>query len=402
MLKRHGRKGFRKLYGHTFKLKKALYSNDLWVSDGTALSWYYKSPVYGKTGKLLHFEPKMATTYVVMDSSSNKILGYSTKEGINKENFEMQLEAYRAALRVAGAKPYQLLFDNQGGHKNTESRTFYSKLARVYFPTRAYRPSGKDVERLFKNFQTLKLSEFPFWSGFGRPSHSNLNYAPNMEDIRKNIDDVPTFDELVKLFDVTVAEWNELNFNGKGSPNDLYTENRNPEEQPIKVEDLAELFWNMQGPKKYNPWGINLIFKGEEVTYEVYDEEGNVDYNFRRKYLKQKFYLKYDPDGEYPEIELYQKHATGGEQRIATAHKKREASRSVKYFSEGDKAWIEKQMALESEMLDEMDERMAAIGYSDEVKWNNWRNKIEETDTTENNTVSLFGESDEGSMEVID
>lgn len=401
-LKRHGRKAFRKLYGHTFKLRKAQYSNDLWVSDGTALSWYYKRPVFGKTGKELRYEPAMATTYVVMDAASKKFLGWSTKEGINKENFEMQLEAYRAALRASGAKPYQLLFDNQGGHKNTESREFYSKLAHVYFPTRAYRPSGKPVEQAFKNFQTLKLAEFPFWSGFGRPSHATVAFSPNMEAIKQNIDSLPTYQELVKLFDVIVAEWNELDFNGAGSPNALYQACKNPDEEPIGWQELADMFWNMQGPKKYKAWGIELMRQGEEIIYEVYDESGNVDYNFRRKYLKQKFFLKYDPAGEYPEVELYQLAADGGYQRVATALQKREPSRSVKYLNEGDKAWIEKQMALESEMMDEMDASMTAIGYNEEVKWNSWRNRID-ADQEENakQSVTLYG-NDEGTMEVLE
>lgn len=401
-LKRHGRKGFRKLFGHSFKLKNAQYANDIWVSDGTSLSWYYRVPVYGKTGKFLHYKAAMATTYVVMDACSNKFLGWSTKEGINKENFEMQLEAYRMALRNSGAKPYQLLFDNQGGHKNTESRDFYSKLARVFFPTRAYRPSGKAVERGFKNFQTLKLAEFPFWSGFGRPSHSNLNYAPNMEDIEKNVESLPDFEELNKLLGVTISEWNDLGFNGAKCPNAIYNEARNPEEQPVSVFELAEMFWNMQGPKKYYPWGINLIYKGEEITYEVYDDKGNVDYNFRRKYLKQKFFLKYDPDGEYPEIELYQAHPTGGYQKVANASKKREASRSVKYHNQGDKEWIERQMALESEMLDEMDNTMTAIGYSEEVKWTQWRNKIDAEPNVQKEVITLHGGTDEGTMDIIE
>lgn len=401
-LKRHGRKGFRKLYGQVFKLKKSQYSNDIWMGDGTALSWYYKTPVLSDVdGKTLHYKPVMATTYVVMDERSNKFLGWSTKEGINKENFEMQLEAFRASLRVAGTKPYQLLFDNQGGHKKTESKEFYSKLAHIYFPTRAYRASGKSVERAFKNFQTLKLAEFPFWSGFGRPSHSNLDFAPNMEDIKKNVDSLPTYEELIKLLDVTIAEWNELGFDGADCPNKIYEMSRNPEEQPLTIDEMADMFWNMQGPKKYYPFGIILQFKGEEVIYEVHDDQGNIDYNFRRKYLKQKFYLKYDPEGEYPEIELYQTHPTGGYQKIASAQKKREASRSVKYHNEGDKAWIEKQMALEAEMMDEMDGQMSAIGYSEEVKWNSWRNKIEDTQKQTELANTLYGSDDEGTMEII-
>lgn len=401
-LKRHGRKGFRKLNGQVFKINKSTYSNDIWMGDGTALSWYYKTPVLSESnGKLLHYKPVMATTYVVMDEASNKFLGWTTREGINKENFEMQIETFRAALRVAGTKPYQLLYDNQGGHKKTESREFYSKLAHVHFPTRAHRASGKSVERAFKNFQTLKLAEFPFWSGFGRPSHSNLDYAPNMEDIKKNIDSIPTYEELTKLLDVTIAEWNELGFNGADCPNKIYADKRNPEQEPLSIDEMAEMFWNMQGPKKYYPHGIELRLNGEDIMYEVYDNDGNIDYAFRRKYLKQKVFIKYDPAGEYPEIELYQKHPVGGYQKIASAQKKRGVSRSVKYLNEGDRAWIEKQMALEAEMMDEMDGQMTAIGYSEEVKWNNWRNKIEDTQKQTDVANTLYGAEDDGTMEVI-
>lgn len=377
-LARFGPKAFRKLNGHTNKLTKAKYSNDIWVSDGTSVSWYYKTPAYGKKGTFLHFAPAMCTTYMVMDARSWKILGLSTKEGINKENFVMQLEAYRMALRVSGAKPYQLLYDNQGGHKNAESKVFYSNLSHVHFATRAYRPSGKPVEQMFKNFQTLKLAEYPFWTGFGRESHSDLRYKPDMESIERNIENIPTFEELTKLLDVAVAEWNDLDFSGKGSPNQIYAESRNPEEQPIAIDDLAELFWNMSSERRYMPTGIILTYKGEELFYEVHTPEGDVDFDFRRKHLKEKFFIKYDPDMEYKDVELYQVHPTGGFQLIAKAQPKREVSRSVKYLNEGDRAWIDKQMAGEDEYFEKLESDMKETGYTEEVKWTKWRDKITE------------------------
>ena len=388
-LKRHGRKGFRKLYAQTFKLEQPKYSNDLWVSDGTALNWYYRE------GK----DVVMATTYLVMDATSNKFLGWSTKAGINKENFEMQLEAYRAALRTSGAKPYQLLYDNQGGHKNTTSRDFYSKLAHVHFPTRAYRASGKSIERAFKNFQQLKLSEFPFWTGFGRESHSELNYKPNMEAIKKNIDSLPSFEELNKLFDVIVKEWNDLGYKGEKSPNEKYAECKNPEEQPITLDELAEMFWQLQGPKKYHPHGIELRIDGKDYTYEVYTSNGDVDYAFRRLHLKEKFFIKYDPDRELLDVELYQLHRTGGYQLVAKAEPKRGVSRSVKYMNDEDRAWIDKQMKLEGDMMDKMDEEMAVIGYDEDEKWKMWRNRIEPA--KELVTVGGLYEA-EGNMDIID
>lgn len=365
-LKRYGRKGYRKLHGHSFKLTKPEYSNDIWVSDGTALNWYYR----------IGNEIGLATTYIVMDSRSRKILGRSTKAGINKENGEMQREAYRMALRNAGSKPYQLLYDNQGGHKGKASTEFYSKLAQVAFPTRAYRPSGKPIEQMFKDFQTLKLSEFPFWSGYGRPSHSNLAYAPNMEDIKKNIELLPDFNELCSLLDVVIEEWNNLGYRDKQTPNQIYSESRNPEETPITLDELADLFWDVQGAKKYHPTGIKLRRNGEDFLYEVYTADGDVDYDFRHKYLHREMYIKYDPDGEYSDVDLLIVHGTGGFQKIASAQPKREVSRSVKYLKPGDREWIDKQMKLEEEMMDEMDAIVADTGYTETEKWSAWKNRI--------------------------
>lgn len=368
--KRHGRKGFRKLHGHTFKLKKPEFSNDIWVSDGTALNWYFRD----ENNKLA-----MATTYMVMDAKSRKFLGWSTKAGINKENFAMQLEAYRMAIRNSGAKPYQLLFDNQGGHKMTESREFYSKIATVSFATRAYRPSGKPIEQAFKYFQQLKLSEFPFWSGFGRESHSNLAFKPNMEAMQKNIEHLPSYDELIQLFDIVVEEWNELAFKGKPSPNEVYEASRNLEEEAITIEEMAELFWNVSSPRKYNSVGIKLKVQGEESLYEVYDDNGDVDFNFRMKHLHSTFHLRYDPDGEYPDIDLLQIHPTGGFQKVATASKKREVARAVRGLKEGDKAWIERQMKLEDESMDERDTIIEGYGYDETEKFSAWQNRLKKT-----------------------
>ena len=365
-LKRHGRKLFRKLNGHTHKLKKAKYANDIWVSDGTAINWYYNMG-----GKLA-----MATTYMVMDGSSRRFLGWSTKEGINKENFEMQLEAYRMALRNSGAKPYQLLFDNQGGHKNSESREFYNKLSTIAFPTRAYRPSGKPVEQAFKDFQSTHLAQMPFWTGFSRESHSDTRYKPAMEQMKKNIHLLPNFEELCQLFDVVVNEWNASNYNGKGSPNHLYATQRNPEEQPISLDDLSELFWNVQGPKKYHNHGIQLRIKGEDLWYEVYDQNGDVDYNFRRNHLHSKLFIKYDPDYEYKDVSLYVQHSTGGLEKVADAQVKKEVSRSIKYQDEGEKAWALRQIAAEDAMMDAMDAEMQDMGYSEAEKFSNWRKLI--------------------------
>jgi hypothetical protein len=368
-LARHGRKGLRKLHGHSFKLRKAKYANDIWVSDGTTLDLYFRRDD-GTVG--------LASMYAVMDSMSCKMLGWATTPYMNKENNEVQLSAYRMALRNANALPYQLKYDNQKGHKTQVSQDFYKRLATVHFPSKPYRPSAKRIEFAFGKFQSLKLSEFPFWAGFGRTTWSDVNHAPNMDWINAHKDELPSYKELVQLFEIIIAEWNDLDFSGKGSPNKLYAENRNPEEQPLDVQDLMDLFWNIKGPVKYHAHGITLHHNNEQFLYEVYDHLGNVDYNFRRKYLHQGLFIKYDPDMEYTEIELYVKDAGTDLRHVATAKPKRDVSESVKYLNDDDRAWIEKQMKLEEQMMDTMEAELVSIGYDEHAKATRWRERLKQ------------------------
>lgn len=370
-LRRVGGKSFRKMYGYTFKLRQPLFSNDLWVGDGTAINWYYFNTTENKV--------MMASTYAVMDSKSRKFLGWTTSEHMLKETFTMQTTAYRMAVRVAQAKPYQILYDNQGGHKTAEAQDFYSRLASVHFPSKAYRPSGKPIEQAFGDFQRLILSKYPFWSGFGRDTHANPLHKPNMDAINKHKEDLPNYNELKMLIEKAFNDWNDLSISGRKSPNEIYAENFDPEGCIITLDQMADLFFNMQGPKKYQSDGITLRLNKEDKLYEVYDENGDVDFRFRTKHLKENFYLKYDPEGEYEEIELYQKHPTGGFQKVATASPKRLIDRSAKYINSDDLKWTHKQLKGEAEMMDELESKTTEYGYSEDIAFTAWRKDIEET-----------------------
>ena len=55
--------------------------------------------------------------YEVVDAYSEVLLGYYISD---HENFEAQYNAYRMAVQVSGHKPYEIVHDNQGGHKRLE------------------------------------------------------------------------------------------------------------------------------------------------------------------------------------------------------------------------------------------------------------------------------------------
>ncbi|MEZ5195074.1 MAG: hypothetical protein R2764_01340 [Bacteroidales bacterium] len=218
--------------------------------------WYYRSTEVDKKGRQRTIL-KTCTTYAVLDVTSNKFLGWDTAEGINKENFRMQLNSYRMAVRNANAKPYQLLHDNQGGHKKPKARHFTANWQRSLSQHEPYRPTGKAVEQAFGKFQLMFLSELPFWTGFNRASHSKQNYAPDYNILQQNIDMLPTYDEVVKAACV-FEKWNTHALAGSASPNEIYESKRNPEEQPISLDELAELFFDIQGPKKYYAYVLSL------------------------------------------------------------------------------------------------------------------------------------------------
>lgn len=370
-LARHGREGYRKKHGQSFKLTKPKYANDIWFGDGSGTGWCYR-----RANNTIGY----AYTYFVMDAHSKRFLAWVTEPHVNKENGIMQRKAYRSALRNTGyCQPYQIIVDNQGGHKTTESITLLKQITQSGHVTfsRPRRSKGRGIERAFMDFQTMKLSEFFFWSGYGRHTHSKLKNAPSKEFMEANKDRLPTYEDILKLLDVVVEEWNSMNYKDRPSPNELYHAATNPDAQTMDMDQVADMFWDVHGPVKYNTEGIKLrAFKTEVLDYEVYDEHGDVDYKFRKRYLHTSMYMKYDPDREIKDVELLIIHPTGGHQRIATASPKREVSRSIKYLNEGDRAWIHRQMNREDEHIDEQLDELNEQGYSEDQRLDAWQYRI--------------------------
>ena len=92
----------------------------LWYGDGTKLNYYY-----------LNDEGKMDTccVYEVMDVYSEVLLGFYISK---KEDFESQYFAYKMAMQFSGHKPYEIRFDNQGGHGKLKNGSFFKEMARLW------------------------------------------------------------------------------------------------------------------------------------------------------------------------------------------------------------------------------------------------------------------------------
>lgn len=367
-LKRYGKKAVRSKTGQTFKIVPPIYSDDFWQGDGTAIDLAFRNEE-GKLG--------MATVYIVIDVLSECILGYSLRNGLNKENWEMQMEAYRAAVRKTNSKPYQLKYDNQGGHKKGEAKRFYDNLASVHFPSRAYRSSSRRVEGVFGRLQKQILAEYPFWTGYGRQTHSKLEHGHDRQKMQRNIDNLPNFDELSLLWPIIVADWNAAKLKKETlSREEKYIAHKDPKATTLGYTDMVDMFFQVSDPIKYQPKGITLIRDGVHHDYVVYNDEGLVDYTFRERYLKASFHIKYDPEFEYPNVQLLAPMPNGDMRPVAMAQPKRENHDVVKYLEPGERAYIDAELDNEEAFYESLENKAAEMGYVEEEVMTSWRSKI--------------------------
>lgn len=100
----HGEQSARQRYGRKQKTLHPERRDSLWYGDGTKLNLYYRD---GNT-------VRTTSVYEVVDDMSEVLLGYCISES---ENFEAQYCAFRMAIERSGHKPYEIVHDNQGGHK---------------------------------------------------------------------------------------------------------------------------------------------------------------------------------------------------------------------------------------------------------------------------------------------
>lgn len=367
-IKRYGKTAVRSKTGQTFKIVPPVYSDDYWQGDGTAIDLAFRNDD-GKLG--------MATVYIVVDVLSEVMLGWSIRQGLNKENFEMQMAAYRHAVRTSGSKPYQLKYDNQGGHKMGEAKRFYDTLADVHFPSRARRSSARRVEGIFGRIQTTILAEYPFWTGYGRHTHSDLRHGHDRLKMQRNLHNLPSFEELTQLWEVIAIDWNSAKHPSAKRPrNEVYQERKDPNATPVEYTDMVDMFFQVSDPIKYQANGITLTRNNEAHTYAVYTGDGLIDYDFRIANFKKRFHIKYDPEFEYPSVELLEPMANGDMRPVATAQPIREVHDVVKYLEPGERKYIDAELDNEEAHYTALESKAKDLGYDEDQVFTQWRAKI--------------------------
>ncbi|RWX00953.1 kinase [Flavobacterium cerinum] len=297
-------------YSLQFSTKLPSMRDSLWYSDGTKLNYYY-----------LDAAGKMATcqVYEVFDAYSEVFLGYHISK---TEDYEAQYQAYKMAIQISGHKPYEIKFDNQGGHKKLEANSFLGKISRLCTNTAPYNGKSKTIENAFYRFQAGYLKQDWFFTGQNIQAKKNESKA-DMEMILRNKSELPTLSKLKEIYAKRRMEWNEAPHPKTGmSRIETYLNSHNPETPAIQIWDMVNMFWiQREKPVTCTAYGISFTEKTQKYTYLVYDENRNPDVMWLRENIDRKFIVKFDPDDMtlihlYLETPLGLRHVAAAETKI--------------------------------------------------------------------------------------
>jgi len=238
------RQGYLKLknkYGYKIKTEMPTLRDSLWYGDGTKLNFF------DKDGKL----KASYTVYEIIDAYSEAFIGFNIA---NSENFESQFLAFKMAIKTSTFKPFELRYDNQGGHKKLISSNFLNKLARLSIATRPYSPTGKSIESVFGRFQSQFMARHWFFTGQNITARKASSRA-NMEFILSNVHNLPTIEEIAQVYIADRQMWNQAPHPKTGLPRiEMYNQSVNSGVQKVNIWDMVDLFWlTTPKPITYRP-----------------------------------------------------------------------------------------------------------------------------------------------------
>lgn len=295
----YGEQAARQRYGRKHKTALPTRRDTLWYGDGTKLNLYYRD----EQGKV-----RTTQVYEVIDAMSEVLLGYCISD---TEDYEAQYHAYRMAIQKSGHKPYEIVYDNQGGHKKLDSDGFIGKICRIHRPTQPYNGESKTIESVFGRFQAQVLHKD--WRFTGQNvTAKKASSRPNVEFIEANKDSLYTLEELKDAYAAARKEWNEGVHPATGERRiDMYEKSVNEETQEVTLHDMVDMFWVFtKRMATFTDQGLQVTIKGEKRQYEVCSSPGVPDHEWRRKHTYERFIVAYDPY-DFASIRLYTKGTDG-------------------------------------------------------------------------------------------
>lgn len=348
-LARHGREEYMKVFGHTLtRDKQEWFPNAYWAIDGTKLD-------------LVHFannSQKMAAELkinLVFDIYSEKIIGWDLALS---ENHSSHFRAVKQAVNAAGCRPFLFTYDKQSGHTSARMQDLYSRLVAkggTHYSHKVGRKSSP-VEQILNRFQQQVISKMWF-SDKQSIKVRNINNRPNTDFIVEYKEGLPTREELYKVVSALINRWNDMKQRGNAySRNQLFNQEA-PKREAIDTLDMISMFWiDETKPKKYYGHGMPLTVEGKDYEFEVYTPSGEIDLEFRQKYVGEKLIVRYDPEYLNEMIELYELTSTGEKRFVAHATPKRKHEVIPLLMKEGARELAEKDMQVrEMEFLRDLE-----------------------------------------------
>jgi hypothetical protein len=297
---RYGELKAKQKYGYKHSTILPSMRDSLWYSDGTKLNYYYQD----ENGKVC-----TCSVYEVMDVFSETLLGYHISKN---EDYEAQYMAYKMAMKFAGQKPYEIRYDNQGGHKKLENSDFLKKLAHLSIRTAPYNGNSKTIENAFYRLQSQVLKKDWFFTGQNIDHQKRDESKANMEFILANKANLPTLKEVIEIYKKRRDEWNNMLHFATGSRRiEMYYRSENPKATKIQLWDMVDMFWiTREKPVTCSSSGISFTEKKEDYEYMVYDKNRMPDQQWLWNNVDKQFYIKLDPE-DMSLIYLFEKDHNG-------------------------------------------------------------------------------------------
>ncbi|MFE3868735.1 hypothetical protein ACFX5E_11705 [Flavobacterium sp. LS2P90] len=315
MLARDGKDEYMKHFGHTVTRNRSeWFPNAWWAIDGTKLD-------------LVHFannKQKMAAELkinVVFDVYSEKIIGWDIAYS---ENHASHFRAVKMAVGESGCRPFLFTYDKQSGHTSGKMQNLYDRL-----PVNGHHYSHKvgrkssPAEQIFNRLQQQVISKMWFSDKQGIKVRTATN-KPNTDFIVEYKTALPTVDQFNKIFQALVNKWNSgKQEDWEYNRIEMYNQETEHREE-IDIMDQLSMFWiDETKVKKYYAHGMPLTVEGKDYIYEVYDENNQVDLDFRRKFVGESLIVRYDPERLDDFIGLYELTPSGEKRFVAYAQSKR-------------------------------------------------------------------------------
>ena len=329
----HGEQAARQKFGRKHRTALPTKRDALWYGDGTKLNLYYQD----ENGKV-----RTTQVYVVIDAISEVMLGWHISDS---EDYEAQYNAYRMAIQVSKHKPYEIVHDNQGGHKKLDTDGLFKKLCHVHRTTQPYNGESKTIEAVFGRFQQQVLHKD--WRFTGQNiTAKKVSSRPNLEFIEENKDSLYTLDELKYAYTKATKEWNSMQHPAYGkSRQDVYDSSVNEETQVVTTHDMVDMFWvTAKRMSTFSDQGICVTIKKQKRQYEVMSSPGVPDHEWRRQHTYERFVVKYDPY-DFGSVRLYKKEADGSLRFERVAEPYVVIHRAIQEQTEGEAAFIRQEQA---------------------------------------------------------